>query len=336
MEAAGALKEVSMQIRAKCFRAALAAMTIAGIVGGAGAQPYPVKPIRTIIPAAPGSNNDIFFRTVAPSMGATLGQQLIADYRPGGGGLVGAALTVKSPPDGYTIGMVASGFVMHPSMVKNLPYDSTRDFTPLGLIVDVPTALVVHPSLPVANVKDLIALAKARPGQLNYGSSGQGTNTHLAGVLFNLLAKVKLVHVPYKSSAPAIIDLIAGHIELSFTSMPGVITHARGGRLRMLAQTGKVRSSTVTDIPTMQEAGLPGFYVNTGFGFAGPGGIPKPVVERLNSALAKAVREPGNRKSLLDQGADPVGGTPEEHDAFIRTEVARWRKVTREAGITPE
>jgi len=147
---------------------------------------------------------------------------------------------------------------------------------------------------------------------------------------------VKLVHVPYKSSAPAIIDLIAGHIELSFTSIPGVIAHARGGRLRMLAQTGQARSATVKDIPTMQEAGLPGFYVNTGFGFAGPGGMPRPIVERLNAALAKAVREPASRKSLLDQGADPVGGTPEEHDAFIKTEVARWKKVTKEAGITPE
>ena len=183
-----------MQMRTECFFAVLAATTagLLGFLADAAAQLYPSKPIRVIIPAAPGSNNDIFFRTVAPSMGAALGQQLIADYRPGGGGLVGAALTVKSPADGYTIGMVASGFVMHPSMIKNLPYDSTRDFTPLGLIVDVPTALVVHPSLPVTNVKDLIALARARPGQLNYGSSGQGTNTHLAGVLFNLLGKVKL------------------------------------------------------------------------------------------------------------------------------------------------
>lgn len=327
-----------MKRRPHGFRAVMAAMAmgLAGATGDVGAQAYPTKPIRVFIPAAPGSNNDIFFRTVAPSMGGTLGQQLIADYRPGGGGMVGAALTVKSPPDGYTIGLVASGFVMHPAMIKNLPYDPTRDFTPLGLIVDVPSALVVHPSLPVANVKELIALARARPGQLNYGSSGQGTNAHMAGVLFNLLGKVKIVHVPYKSSTPAIVDLIAGHIELSFASIPAVIAHARSGRVRMLAQTGRVRSPTVTDIPTMEEAGLPGFYVNSGFGFAGPGGLPKPVVEKLNSALAKAVQDPGNRKSLLDQGADPIGGTPEAHDAFIKSEVARWRKVVKEAGITPE
>lgn len=309
---------------------------MAGAAGGADAQSYPAKPVRVVIGASPGSNTDFFFRVVSPAMSATLGQQLIADYRAGAGGMVGAAITTKSPPDGYVISLVGSGFVMHPAMIKNLPYDPLRDFTPLGLIVDVPQALVVHPSLPVKNVKELIAFARARPGQLNYGSSGPGTNTHLAGVLFNLLAKVNIVHIPYKSTPPVLIDLISGQIEMFFSSIPGVLEHSRNGRLRMLAQTGQVRSNSAADVPTMQEAGLPGFYVNSGFGFMGPAHLPKAIVETFNAALAKAIQIPANRKLLIENGADPLGGTPEEHDAFNKSEVARWQKVVREAGIKPE
>lgn len=309
---------------------------MAGIYTAAGAQAYPAKPIRVILTAAPGSNTDFFFRAVSPKMGTLLGQQLVADYRPGGGGMVGASAAVKSAADGYIIALVGSGFVMHPSMIKNLPYDPTRDFTPLGLVVDVPSALVVHPSLPARNLKELIALARARPGELNYGSSGQGTNTHLAGVLLNLMAKVKSVHVPYKSTPPALIDLIAGQTQFSFVSMPAAFEQVRSGRLRMLAQTGRTRSQTAPAIPTMEEAGLPGFYVNTGFGFVGPAHLPKPVVEKLSAALVSSTHDPATSKLLLDNGADPVGGTPEAHEAFIKSEVARWQKVTRAAGISPE
>lgn len=316
--------------------AALLAMCLAGACAVAGAQTYPAKAVRVILTAAPGSNTDFFFRVVSPKMGALLGQQLVADYRPGGGGMVGATAAVKSPADGYYIALVGSGFVMHPAMIGNLPYDPTRDFTPLGLVVDVPSALVVHPSLPVRNVKDLVALARARPGELNYGSSGQGTNTHLAGVLLNLMGKVKTVHVPYKSTPPALMDLIAGQTQFSFISMPAAFEQVRGGRLRMLAQTGRTRSRTAQDIPTMEEAGLPGFYVNTGFGFIAPANLSRPMVEKLNAALAGAIRDPANNKLLLDNGADPIGGTPEAHEAFIKSEVERWKKVVREAGIKPE
>ena len=265
-----------------------------------------------------------------------MGQPLVADYRAGAGGMVGAAVVSKSAPDGYTIALVAAGFVMNPSMTKNMPYDPTRDFTALGLVVDVPAVLVVHPSLPVKNLKELIALAKARPGELNFGSAGQGTNSHLGGVLFNLMAKVKTVHVPYKSSSPALVDLMAGHIEFSFSSIPGAIEHVRGGRLRLLAQTGVRRSATLPDAPTMQEAGLPGYYVNSGFGLVGPAGMPRAIVEKFNAALLKALHDPGNRKILLDNGADPLGGTPEDHDAFIKAEVVRWQRVALEAGIVSE
>ena len=301
-----------------------------------GAQAYPSKPIRVVIGAAPGSNMDFFFRVVSNSMSATLGQQLVADYRAGGGGLVGAAVTAKATPDGYQIGFVGSGFNMHPALVRNMPYDSLRDFTALGLVVDVPQALVTHPSLPAKNLRELIALARARPGQLNFGSSGPGTNSHLAGVLLNLLAKIDIVHVPYKSTPPMLVDVIAGQIEMTFPSIPAVMEHAKSGRMRMLAQTGKQRSVTASDIPTMEEAGLPGFYMNSGFGFVGPASLPRPVTDRLNAALVKAVQEPAIRKQLIESGADPMGGTPEEHESFNRSEVTRWLKVAKDAGIKPE
>jgi tripartite-type tricarboxylate transporter receptor subunit TctC len=300
------------------------------------AQAYPAKPIRVVIGASPGSNTDFLFRVVAPAMNAALGQPLVADYRPGAGGTVGAATTAKSAPDGYMISMLSSGFVIQPAIMRNLLYDPLRDFTPLGLIVDVPQALVTHPSLPAKNLKELIALARARPGQLNCGNAGMGTNNHLAGVLFNLLAKVNVVLVPYKSSPPMLVDLISGQIQMSFPSIPAVVAHARSGRLKMVAQTGRTRSVTAAEVPTMQEAGLAGFSMNSGFGFAGPAHLPKPIVERLNGALVKAVQDPANRKVLIESGADPLGGTPEEHEAFNRSEVARWLKFAKEAGIKPE
>ena len=312
-------------------------VVLGAVIAGAGwAQPYPAKPVRVVIGAAPGSNMDFFFRVVSNSMSATLGQQLVADYRPGGGGIVGAAAAAKANADGYLIGFVGSGFNMHPALVKNLPYDSLRDFTPLGLVVDVPQALVIHPSLPARNLKELMALARARPGQLNYGSSGPGTNSHLAGVLLTLLAKVNIVHVPYKSTPPMLIDLMSGQIEMTFPSIPGVVEHVKSGRMRMLAQTGKTRSATAPEVPTLQEAGLPGFFMNSGFGFVGPANLPRAVVDRVNAALVKAVHDPAIRKQLIDSGADPVGGVPDEHAAFNRAEVARWLKVAQEASIKPE
>jgi tripartite-type tricarboxylate transporter receptor subunit TctC len=303
---------------------------------GAWAQAYPAKPVRVVIGAAPGSNMDFFFRVVSNSMSATLGQQLVADYRPGGGGIVGAAAAAKASPDGYLIGFVGSGFNIHPAMVKSLPYDSLRDFTTLGLVVDVPQAMVIHPSLPAKNLKELLALARSRPGQLNFGSSGPGTNSHLAGVLLNLLAKVNIVHVPYKSTPPMLIDLMSGQIEMTFPSIPGVVEHVRSGRMRMLAQTGQTRSVTAPEVPTMEEAGLKGFFMNSGFGFVGPANLPRAVIDRINAAMVKALQDPAIRKQIVDSGADPVGGAPDEHASFNRNEVARWVRVAQEAGIKPE
>jgi tripartite-type tricarboxylate transporter receptor subunit TctC len=197
-------------------------------------------------------------------------------------------------PDGYTVMMVAAGFVMNPALKKNLPYDPARDFTALGLVADVPAGLVVHPALPARDVKQLMAMARARPGQLNFGSAGPGSVSHLAGVLFNLAAKVDTVHVPYKSSGPSLVDLIAGQIAFSFPTVSGALPHVGSGKLRLLAQTGVKRSLLLKDTPTVQEAGLPGLVVNSGFGYVGPGGMPAPVVESLNSALVKTATRPRN------------------------------------------
>jgi len=311
-------------------------VAIATVCGSAPAQSYPAKPIRVVIGGSPGSNADIFFRLVQARMGGILGQPLVPDYRPGAGGAIGANLTVKSTPDGYAVMMVAAGFVMNPALTKSLPYDPARDFTALGLVADVPAGLVVHPSLPAHDVKQLIAIARARPGQLNFGSAGPGTVSHLAGVLFNLVGKVDTVHVAYKSSGPSLVNLIAGQIAFSFPTVSGAIQHVNSGKLRLLALTSAKRSLMLKDTPTAEEAGLPGFVVNSGFGYVGPGGIPRPVVEYFNGAVVKAIQDPAVRKSMIDNGADPVGNTPEQHDIYLKSEVTKWLKVGKAAGIKQE
>lgn len=300
------------------------------------AQPFPTKPVRVINPAAPGGNSEVFFRLLQPKMTEVLGQQVIMDYRPGAGGTIGGDVIAKSAPDGYTAGLVAASFMINPSTFKSLPYDTRKDFTALGIIVDVPSGLVVHPSLPAQNVKQLIALARTRPGELFYSTSGVGTIGHLATEMLNAAAKIKLVHVPYKGAGPAVIDLIAGHVQLQFASMPLLYGHVRGGKLRMIAQTGETRSVSAQDVPTMQESGLPGFVVRSLFGFVGPACLPRSIAEKLNGALVTAIRDPVNRKTLIERGADPVGSTIDEHAAAIRTEIDKWRKVAKAAGIEPQ
>ena len=318
------------------FRSIVCCIAMAFVAGNISAQQFPSKPVRVINPAAPGGNSDIFFRLLSPKMTEVLGQPVVIDYRPGAGGILGADIIAKSPPDGYTTGIVAGSFMINPSLMRKLPYDTVKDFSPLGLLVDVPTGVVAHPSLPVRNMKELIALAKARPGQLNYSSSGPGAVGHLSGELLNSLAKINIVHIPYKGIAPGIIDLIAGHVQISFASMPVVLGHVRQGRLRLLAQAGAKRAISLPDVPTVEEGGVPGFVVSSGFSLVGPAGIPRPIAEKLNDALAKSLRDPANRKALIDQGAEPVGNTIEEHAVIIRSEIEKWRKVVKEAGIEPQ
>ena len=321
-----------------CTAASLA-MAPAQLAAQAPAGPaptYPNKIIRVINPNQPGGNSDILFRLLSPRMGEILGQQLVIDYRPGAGGNIGAEIAARSAPDGYTTLIAAASFLINPSLIKNLPFDAVRDFTPLGLIVDIPAALVTHPSLPVRSVKELVALAKARPGEIFYSSSGRGAVGHLSGELLNSMTRIRLTHVPYKGAGPAVVDLIAGHVQLSFVSVPAVIGYVQNRQLRMIAQCGATRFQSIPDVPTMQEAGLPGFVVSSGFSFLGPAGMPRPIVDKLNSALVQALRDAANRKALIDRGAEPVGNTPEEHAAFIRSEIEKWQKVAASAGLKPE
>jgi tripartite-type tricarboxylate transporter receptor subunit TctC len=300
------------------------------------AQSYPVKPVRLMVPFVAGGNTDIIARVVTPEMSKALGQQLIIENRAGAGSVVGTEVVAKSPPDGYTLLMVSAAHVINPAMAKKLPYDSIKDFAPISIVADVPTAFAVHPLLPVKNVKEFVALAKARPGQLNYATAGRGTVGHLSAELLSSMAKIKMVHIAYKGTGQSITDLIAGHVQLQFSSMPAVVNQARAGKLRLLAQTGEKRSAAAKDVPTMQESGVKGFVVSSGFGLLAPAGTPRPVIDRVHGALVKALADPGVRNNLLGQGADPVGNTPEAYDAFNKAEIAKWIKVAREAGIDPE
>jgi len=301
-----------------------------------GAQAYPAKPVRLMVPFVPGGNTDIIARVVAPEMSKALGQQLVIENRGGAGSTIGTEVVAKSPPDGYTLLLVSAAHVINPAMIKKLPYDSIRDFAPISVVADVPTAFAIHPTLPVKNVKEFIALAKARPGQLNYSTAGRGTVGHLSAELLSSIAQIKMVHIAYKGTGQSITDLIAGHVQLQFSSMPAVINHARAGKLRLLAQTGEKRSAAAKDVPTMLESGVKGFVVSSGFGLLAPAGTPRPVIDRVHGALLKALAEPNVRNNLSGQGADPVGNTPEAYDAFNKAEIAKWIKVARGAGIDPE
>jgi tripartite-type tricarboxylate transporter receptor subunit TctC len=312
------------------------AIALAALPSWAGAQTYPVKPVRMMVPFVPGGNTDIIARIVAPEMSKVLGQQIVIENRGGAGSTIGTEVVAKAPPDGYTVLMVSAAHVINPAMIKKLPYDSVKDFAPITIVADVPTAFAVHPQLPVRNVKEFITLARSRPGQLNYSTAGRGTVGHLAAELLSSTAKIKMVHVAYKGTGQSIIDLIAGHVQLQFSSMPAVINHARAGKLRLLAQTGEKRSAAAQDVPTMVESGIAGFVVSSGFGLLAPAGTPRPAIDRVHGALVKAINEPSVRSNLSGQGADPVGNTPEAYEAFNKAEIAKWIKVAREAGIQPE
>jgi len=300
------------------------------------AQPYPAKPVRMVVPFAPGGNTDIIARVFAPKMGEILGQQIIIDNRGGAGSTIGTEAVARAAPDGYTLLMVSAAHTINPAMIRKLNYDSVKDFTALGIVADVPTALVVHPSLPAKNVKELIVLARAQPGALNYSTAGRGTVAHLAAELLASIAKIKMTPIHYKSAGQALIDVVSGICHLQFSSMPAALVHTRSGRLRMIAQTGEKRSPAAKDVPTMEEQGLKGFVVSSGFAMFAPAATPRPIVERINGALVKALRDPAVKDNLDKQGADVVASSPEEHDKFNRNEIAKWIKVVREAGIERE
>ena len=299
------------------------------------AQNYPAKTIRMVIPFAAGGNTDIIGRIFVPKMAEILGQQIIIDNRGGAGSVIGTEAVMRAAPDGYTLLLASAAHTINPAMIKKLPYDSVKDFTPLGVVADVPTAFVIHPSLPPKNVKEFIALAKARPNDIFYSTAGIGTVGHLSAELLVSTTGIKLTGVHYKGSGPSMIDLVGGHIQMQFPSMPAAVPYVASGRMRMIAQTGEKRSPAAPTVPTMIEQGLKDFIVSSGFAMFGPANLPRPIADRVNAALVQSLKDPRVSKTLLDQGAEPSGSTLDAHDKFNRAEIQKWIKVASAAGIQP-
>jgi tripartite-type tricarboxylate transporter receptor subunit TctC len=297
------------------------------------AQAYPVKPIRFIVPFAPGGSTDIVARVLAQKMSESMGQQVLVDNRPGAGGAIGAEIVAKSPPDGYTMITAVTGIMaINQFLYRSLPYNPEKDFAPVTQVGSLPLILVVHPSIPAKTVKELIAFAKARPGQLNYGSSGVGSATHMTTELFKTMAGVDIVHIPYKGSGQVMGDIIGGQLALIFDQIVSSLPHVNAGKLRALAITSAKRFPTLPQLPTVAESGVPGYESISWAGVAVPAGTPKEIVARLNSEIVKIVRAPDIRERFLRDGIEPVGSTPEQFDAHIKSERAKWAKVVKDSG----
>jgi tripartite-type tricarboxylate transporter receptor subunit TctC len=314
----------------------LFALSLALSPAAGAAYPEPGKSIRMIVPFPPGGNTDIVARAIANELGKNLGVPLVIDNRGGAGSTLGTALAAKAPADGYTILMVSGAHTINPAMFKKLPYDSIKDFAGITLVADLPVALVVHPSVPAKTLKELIAYAKENPGKLNYASSGPGSIGHLSGELLASMADIKIQHVPYKGSGPAVIDVLSGYVQMLLTSAATVMPHIKSGKLRAIALAGEKRSVGAPEIPTMIESGLPGYVVSGGFGLLAPAATPREIIKKLNAEAVKVVAMPEVRQRLASEGADPVGSTPEQYDAYIRADIEKWLKVVEKAGIKPE
>jgi len=311
-----------------------AALALVLFAGGAVAQSWPARPVRLISPFAPGGGADITSRAVAQKLAASFGQQVIVDNRGGAGGMIGVDLAAKSPSDGYTLVMGTIGpIAINPSLLGKMPYDPLRDLAPVSQAAVAVNVLVVHPSLPVKSVKEFIALAKARPNDLNYGSSGSGAADHLAGELFNSMVKVRMTHVPYKGGAPAMLDLVGGNVQLVFSTLSTATAAIEGNRVRALAVAGSQRFAGMPDLPTMSEAGLKGFEVNNWYGLFAPAGTPKDIIARVSADAGKALAMADVKKRLMDAGIIAVSSSPEVFAAYIRAETDKWGKVIRTANI---
>ena len=299
-------------------------------------QTYPNKPVRVIAASSPGSAVDIVARIIAPKLSERLGQQVVIDNRAGAGGNLGAEIAAKAAPDGYNLFMGTPAQTINPGLYRALNYDLVRDFAPVSLVTTGHYSIVVHPSLPVKSVRELIALARAKPGQLLYASAGNGNATHLAAALFSSLTHVDMVHVPYKGSGPALTDLIGGQVQLMFSNLTASLPYVKSGRLRALAVTGEKRSPAAPELPTVMEAGVPGYVVISWFGVMTPTGTPREIIMRLNSDIAQVMRSPDIRERLATDGAEPTFSTPEKFGDFIKIEITKWTKVIRDAKINPE
>ena len=309
---------------------------LAVLTGVAAGQTYPLRPIRLIVPFPPGGSNDIVARMVATQLGERLGQQVVIDNRGGAGGVLGTDLAAKSPPDGYTLLLISVAYAFGPALYKNLPYDPERAFAPVGILGSGAAALTVHPSLPVNTVQELIALAKAKPGTLNYASAGVGSLQHLACALFMIQAGIDVVHVPYKGGGPAMADVIGGQAQIVMPSLIQVVPHIKSGRLRVLGTSGTRRSAVLPDVPTIAESGVPGYEAHNWWGLLAPAGTPAPVMEKLHSDLTSVLASRETEKRFETEGAEVVRMTPAEFGGFISAELVKWSRVAREVGIKAE
>ena len=313
--------------------AALAASALAPT--GAAAQAFPSKPITIIVPFSAGGTTDILARVVGQALTTELGQSVIVDNRAGAGGNIGGQAAARAPADGYTLFMGTVGtHAINAALYKKMPFDPIKDFAPLTRVANVPNLLVANPAQPYKTVQELIAYAKANPGKVNFGSSGSGSSIHLSGELFKSMAKVDMQHVPYKGSAPAVTDLLGNQIGIMFDNMPSAIQHVRSGKLRPLAVTTAKRSPELPDVPTIAEAGVPGYEATSWFGLFAPAGTPTPVVAQLNKAIVKVLNLPDVKKKIAEQGGEVVAETPDQFAAFIQKESVKWGKVVKESGAS--
>ena len=318
--------------RARCT--ALFVGLVGALIGmDAGAQSYPSRPVRLIVPQSAGGSTDVVARVIAQRMTETLRQNVIVDNRPGAGSLNGTELVAKAAPDGHTVLVVAASFTINPAIRKNLPYDPLRDFTPVSQLVTLPHILVVHPSVPATSVKELIALAKAKPGVLNYGISGIATSTHMAGELFMHTTGIQMVGIPYKGGAPGMTALLGGQVQLYFATISTAIPHIRSGRLRALGVTTAKRSVAAPEFPTLAEAGVPGYEHSSWVGLLAPAKLPQAVLSRIGAESRKAVQSQDIKTLLLRDGLEAVGTSPKEFDQIIKREIAKWIKVAKAANI---
>jgi tripartite-type tricarboxylate transporter receptor subunit TctC len=317
----------------RIFVSALLGLAALAAPSAGSGQDWPTRPVHVVVPYPAGGPNDIIVRIVGQRLGETLGQPIVVENRPGAGGNIGTDSVAKSAPDGYTLVSVGPGALIINPLLGKVPYDTMRDLAPVTLMAVAPNALVAHPSFPAKSVAELIALAKQKPGTINYASGGSGSTPHLAAALFAVMAKVQLTHIPYKGTGPATADLIGGQVQIAFLGIPTVLPHIRSGKLRVLAVTGKHRSPELPGVPTVDEAGVPGYEVSPWYGLLAPAGTPPAVVARLSSEVTRIVRAPQMREQLAAQGAEPAGGTPEEFAKTLRDDAAVWGKVVKEAGI---
>jgi tripartite-type tricarboxylate transporter receptor subunit TctC len=315
----------------------LVAALACGFCAAQSPATYPSKPIRIVVPYPPGGFNDTLGRTLAAKLQDAWGQPVVVENKPGANTVIGTDAVAKAVPDGYTLLVVAFPFAVTPSLIRDMPYDTLRDFAPVALCAQSPNILVVNPQvLPVKTVGELIALAKSKPDGLTYASTGNGSSNHISMELFKSLAGVKLVHVPYKGSAPAVVDMLGGQVDAMFDNAPNVMPQVRAGKLRALAQSGAVRSPVAPDLPTVAESGVPGYEVTVWFGLVAPAGTPREIVARLNAEVLKVLAMPDVRERFLAQGVEPLGSTPEAFGLHIRAQMEKWSKVVRDAGVKPD